>query len=84
MAACGQSIGGFAFRLSLFSNGFRARVAPVAACPRPSTVSRLESLRFPAAGCLRLPVPRRRPSGRGPLRPPPALPVHPDLLLYLT
>ena len=23
-------------------------------------------------------------SGRGPLRPPPALPVHPDLLLYLT
>jgi len=42
--------------------------------------------RFSAAVCLWLAVLRRRPSGcgHGSLRPPPALPVHPDLLLYPT
>ena len=83
------------FRLSPFPDGFRTRVAPVFGCPRSPTVSGrgLHLLpavpvlrRFSAAVCLWLAVLRRRPSGcgHGSLRPPPALPVHPDLLLYPT
>ena len=83
------------FRLSPFPDGFRTRIAPVSGCPRSPTVSgrglhRLPAVpvlrRFSAAVCLWLAVLRRRPSGcgHGSLRPPPALPVHPDLLLYPT